>query len=82
MRELIVSADNKCRWDYPRPTKRRGHDTVDCTINSSAGTIDIVTPARSKVSLRLNAAGELQGLFAPQPWFEPYAITMKRGPAP
>ncbi|MFZ5778676.1 MAG: hypothetical protein ACOY4R_00535 [Pseudomonadota bacterium] len=83
-RELFIEPDGTCKWDYAKVTKRRGPDTVRCTLDRAAGKIYLVTAGNSKVSLTLDSSDQLTGIIMVKmgTYENPYRITLKRGRAP
>jgi hypothetical protein len=57
-RVLIVAADGKCQWGFPRTANP---DPAKCTI--SAGGVELVTSANSAVSLK-RAGDRLDGTIS------------------
>jgi hypothetical protein len=83
-RELFIEPDGTCKFDYPKVTKKRGPDSVRCTIDRAAGKVYLVTSGNSKVSLTLDGADQLKGVFMYKmgTYEIPYQITLRRGRAP
>jgi hypothetical protein len=78
LRKLIVAPDGSCRWGYPDTPGGPGA-AKSCSVNQSAGTIDLVTSADSIVNLKLNA-GNLEGSLQLSKNGLSYPVTLAHGP--